>query len=79
MKLEDWGLIEYELSSSKQLALVDEVAAGAEERVVFCTHPPVVTLGRATKPGDVAGWTGALAETSRGGRATYHGPSQLVI
>jgi lipoate-protein ligase B len=79
MKLEDWGLIEYELSSSKQLESVDQVAAGAEERIVFCTHPPIVTLGRATKPGDVAGWSGAVAETSRGGRATYHGPSQLVI
>ncbi len=45
----------------------------------FCSHPPVVTLGRGTKPGDVAGWTGALIDVSRGGRATYHGPGQLVI
>ncbi len=79
MKLEDWGLIAYESSSLKQLSLVDAVADGGEERVVFCTHPPVVTLGRATKPGDVAGWSGAIAETSRGGRATYHGPNQIVI
>lgn len=80
MKFEDWGLIAYEASSLKQLEYVDRVAAGLqEETLVFCTHPPVVTLGRATKPGDVDGWTGATAETSRGGRATYHGPNQLVI
>jgi lipoate-protein ligase B len=41
-------------------------------------HPPVVTLGRGTKPGDVFGWTGETYDVSRGGRATYHGPSQIV-
>jgi lipoyl(octanoyl) transferase len=80
MKLEDWGLIEYEASSLKQTQYVDEIAAGTrEETIVFCAHPPVVTLGRATREGDLAGWTGAVSETSRGGRATYHGPNQQVI
>jgi lipoate-protein ligase B len=77
---EDWGLIEYEASVRRQLELVDRVAAGdGPERIVLCTHPPVVTLGRATVAADLDGWTGALIETSRGGRATYHGPSQQVI
>jgi lipoate-protein ligase B len=79
MKIVDWGLIDYESSVMRQTALVDEVAAGAEECIVFCTHPPVVTMGRGTTPEDLAGWSGALVESSRGGRATYHGPNQLVI
>lgn len=79
MKFEDWGLIEYEASATKQLQYVEEVAAGSEDRLVFCTHPPVVTLGRGTLPDDLIGWSGSTIETPRGGRATYHGPSQLVI
>jgi lipoyl(octanoyl) transferase len=47
--------------------------------IVFCTHPPVVTLGRGTKSDDIFDWHGEIVEVSRGGRATYHGPNQLVI
>lgn len=77
---EDWGLIDYEQSLQKQLDLVEQVHGTQEPGyLIFCTHPPVVTLGRATKPGDVFGWQGSIVEISRGGRATYHGPSQLVV
>lgn len=79
MRLEDWGLIDYESSVSRQLAAVEEVAVGAEERIVFCSHPPVVTLGRGATAADMLGWSGSTIETSRGGRATYHGPNQIVI
>lgn len=79
MKLEDWGLIEYESSVARQLALVEEVAAGAEGRLVLCTHSPIVTLGRGAVAEDMIGWQGAVYESSRGGRATYHGPNQLVL
>lgn len=79
MRIEDWGLIEYEASVQKQLENLEDVASGAEERIVFCTHPPVVTLGRATAPEDLIGWQGSTVESSRGGRATYHGPNQIVI
>src|SRR5205823_266759 len=72
MKIEEWGLIDYTSAAERQMALVDEVAAGGEERIIFCTHPPVVTLGRGTLKEDVGGWSGATVETSRGGRATYH-------
>ena len=80
MRFEDWGLIDYEASVRRQLTLVDEVASGrASECIVMCTHPPVVTLGRGAVPGDLDGWQGPLIETTRGGRATYHGPSQIVV
>lgn len=77
---QDWGLINYDEALSKQSELVEKVhSENLAGYLVFCTHPPVVTLGRATKSGDVFGWQGPLIEVSRGGRATYHGPSQLVI
>ena len=79
MRLEDWGLIEYESAVAKQFLYVEEVSAGAEECIVMCTHPPVVTLGRGSQPEDIVGWKGSVVESSRGGRATYHGPSQIVI
>lgn len=80
MKVEDWGLVEYGLAVDRQLSLVEEVAAGGEELLVFCTHPSVVTVGRA--PGareDLLGWSGPIYESARGGRVTYHGPNQIVI
>lgn len=79
MKFEDWGKVEYAEACERQLRLVQEVSAGGEERLVFCTHPPVVTKGRGTTAEDMTGWEGSTIESSRGGRATYHGPSQIVI
>jgi lipoate-protein ligase B len=79
VKYEDWGLVEYTEACDRQLRSVEEVAAGGEDRLVFCTHPPVVTKGRSTSSEDLDGWSGSTIESSRGGRATYHGPSQIVI
>jgi lipoate-protein ligase B len=79
MRTEDWGLVEYELSVERQLQLVEEISEGGEERLVLCQHPPLVTLGRATSADDLIGWKGLTYESSRGGRATYHGPNQIVI
>jgi lipoyl(octanoyl) transferase len=82
LKFEDWGLIDYQEALNKQLERVQEVAESQSENfgfLVFCTHPAVVTLGRKTQAGDVFGWQGPVIEISRGGRATYHGPSQIVV
>ncbi len=79
MIIDSWGLVSYEEANRRQLLAVDAVAAGETERLIICTHPPVVTLGRATAKDDLSGWTGDTVETSRGGRATYHGPNQIVI
>ncbi|HPI40226.1 MAG TPA: lipoyl(octanoyl) transferase LipB [Pseudobdellovibrionaceae bacterium] len=80
LEFEDWGLIDYEKAQEKQLALLEHVhETQGLGRVVFCTHPPLVTLGRQTLESDLCGWTGPIHQSSRGGRATYHGPSQIVI
>ncbi len=76
----NWGLIGYQEAFQKQSQFVDKIISGeTSEKVIFCTHPPVVTLGRGTKPGDVFAWKGQKVEVNRGGRATYHGPSQVVM
>jgi len=76
----DWGLIDYSEALIRQEALVEEVhSRKLPGVVVYCTHPPVVTLGRKTQEGDVYSWQGPIVEVSRGGRATYHGPNQLVV
>jgi lipoyl(octanoyl) transferase len=78
--VQNWGLIEYETALSRQMDLVDLVQSGeVQDTLVFCTHPAVVTLGRGTREGDVFSWKGKVVEVNRGGRATYHGPSQIVI
>lgn len=77
--IERWGLVPYEEANQRQLATVEAVAAGRPERLILCTHPPVVTLGRAGSQDDVSGWSGDTVASSRGGRATYHGPNQIVI
>jgi lipoyl(octanoyl) transferase len=80
MEFQDWGLVDYQEALKRQEALVETVAAEQSPGVlVFCTHPAVITLGRKTQVGDVFGWQGPIIEISRGGRATYHGPSQLVV
>jgi lipoate-protein ligase B len=80
LKIESWGLIDYEQALAKQLANVEEIAESrAPGYLIFCSHPPIVTLGRKTESDDVFAWKGEIKEISRGGRATYHGPSQLVV
>ncbi len=77
--VQDWGLVDYQEALRRQMDLVGLVHQElARETVILCSHPPVVTLGRGTRPGDVDGWSGELVEINRGGRATYHGPGQVV-
>lgn len=51
----------------------------SHETLISCSHHPIVTLGRKSAPGDLCGWDGEVVEVSRGGKATYHGPGQLII
>ncbi len=79
-EVEDWGEIPYLEAFEKQKQYVSEVISGERpETIVFCSHPPVVTVGRGTKEGDIFSWKGQTVEVNRGGRATYHGPNQVVM
>jgi lipoate-protein ligase B len=80
LKIHNWGLIEYSEALKRQEALVQQIYKNQEPGVlVFCSHPPVITRGRKTQKDDVFDWSGPILDVKRGGRATYHGPSQLVV
>lgn len=53
--------------------------------LLFCEHPPVITLGKSGHPENLLLTTEALAQkgidyfkTNRGGDITFHGPEQIV-
>lgn len=58
------------------------MADGARpDTVLFLEHPPTVTLGRRSEPGELHLPEGAevdVVEVDRGGKSTYHAPGQLV-
>lgn len=82
----DLGLMEYGEALALQRRLREQRIAGqAPDTLLMVEHPPVVTLGRRTASGDILLSREILQEqgvtvfdVERGGRATYHGPGQLV-
>jgi lipoate-protein ligase B len=80
------GRQSYDDAHALQLELRDQVAAGAAPAtLLLLEHEPVVTVGRRGELNDLRVSTGelerrgiAFRHTERGGRATYHGPGQLV-
>ena len=79
MKVLNLGLIDYRKAYETQLKTVEEVRQGQEETLIICSHPSVVTLGKKSTSSDILGWEGPIEEIERGGKATYHGPGQVVI
>jgi lipoyl(octanoyl) transferase len=76
------GLVPYREALELQSAVADAVSKGElPDTVLLLQHPPVITLGRRTEPGELhvpEGATVEICETDRGGKSTYHGPGQLV-
>lgn len=73
------GLRPYAQAYELQKEIVEKVKAGGNETLIICSHPPVVTLGKKSSPDDLQGWNGDIVTIERGGKATYHGPGQIVI
>jgi lipoyl(octanoyl) transferase len=76
------GLVPYREAWDLQRSLAGAVSQGAiPDTVIFLEHPPVVTLGKRTEPGELHVPDKAevdVVETNRGGKSTYHAPGQLV-
>ena len=80
------GVVEYREAHALQERLRAARLAGATgDTLLLLEHPPVYTRGRRPDPGglpmggDFYRRQGIdVVETKRGGRATYHGPGQLV-
>lgn len=64
----------------------EQLIAGGREALNLCEHPPTITLGAASEPEDLVHSRVVyermgveVRSVPRGGRATYHGPGQLVV
>jgi lipoate-protein ligase B len=83
----DWlGRVAYGDALRRQEEFLEARRAGAcGDRLLLLEHPPVVTLGRGTRPEHLLAPRAELAargvevhEIARGGDVTWHGPGQLV-
>lgn len=80
MELRDLGVMEYGECLRLQHALRDARQRGeGEDTVLMVEHPPVATLGRRGTPDEVFDPSLPVHVVERGGKATYHGPGQLVL
>ncbi len=75
----------YEEALALQVSLREVCIEGGGEALLLVEHPPTITLGRKGSRDDIVAPLGELRrrgvrvfEAGRGGRATYHGPGQLV-
>ncbi len=74
------GLTPYEDGVVRMEAILADVLAGGPERVIFCEHEPVLTVGTSGDAADIGADAGVpVVETGRGGKVTYHGPGQRVV
>ncbi|MGZ4289464.1 MAG: lipoyl(octanoyl) transferase LipB [Gaiellaceae bacterium] len=76
------GVVDYREALALQRQVAAEVGDGSRpDTVLFLEHPPTITLGRRSEPGelhvpDVVEVD--VVEVDRGGKSTYHAPGQLV-
>jgi len=84
----DLGLTPYDVAWALQKRAAAARISGAldQDLLILVQHPPVVTLGRSTKPGNLlvtpeylASRGVELREVERGGDVTIHEPGQLVV
>ena len=82
LRVQELGLLDYEVASKLQLKTLNEVADGSlPPTLMVLQHPPVYTVGRSRGAesnllavGDVP-----VIHVRRGGDVTFHGPGQLVV
>ena len=81
----DLGLIDYAQAYQFQKDCVQKVLNGEPQKLIFCEHPAVLTMGRMSKDSNFL-WEKKEIEKKgvkilpidRGGEVTLHAPGQLV-
>ncbi len=84
IEVEDLGRLSYVNAGARMDAVVAEMAANPDmpDRLLIAEFEPVITLGRASTEADerFAAELGVpIHKITRGGKATFHGPGQLVL
>ncbi|HKN06545.1 MAG TPA: lipoyl(octanoyl) transferase LipB [Thermoplasmata archaeon] len=75
----EWGRREYSEALDAMRSMVRARREGAiDDTLILVEHPPVVTVGVEGDDGSAAASGLPVVHVERGGRATYHGPGQLV-
>jgi len=87
----DWGIISYAKAYEQQKELFEKAILDkknnipVKNKIIFCEHPHVITLGKNGLSANLLYSEKSLAEkqielyhVDRGGDITYHGPGQLV-
>jgi len=75
----EWGLREYSEALDAMRSMVRARREGTvDDTLILVEHPPVVTVGVEGDDGAAASSGLPVVHVERGGRATYHGPGQLV-
>lgn len=79
LTVRDWGTREYRSSLDEMRRLVRARVDGTiSDTLILVEHPSVVTVGIEGDDGSAASSGFPVVPVERGGRATYHGPGQLV-
>jgi lipoate-protein ligase B len=75
----EWGLRDYADALDAMRSMVRARREGTiPDTLILVEHPPVVTVGVEGDDGSAATSGLPTVNVERGGRATYHGPGQLV-
>jgi len=79
-EVEDLGRCSYRAAGARMLEALEERAAGGEaDRLLLAEFEPVLTIGRGGgAPAAPAALGIPVHEVPRGGKATFHGPGQIV-
>lgn len=92
--IQDWGVIDYKKAWDRQTELHDEIKNNKihkqgkllHDKLIFCEHPSVFTLGKSGKEENLlmnTDWLKSIGidfyKINRGGDITYHGPGQIVM
>jgi lipoate-protein ligase B len=76
----DLGRTDHASAERVMMELVNAIADGEKpDHLLFCELDSVLTVGRATPKDAVLDPALPVRQVSRGGKATYHGPGQLVV
>ena len=87
LQIKDIGLKDYQEVREYQKDLQQKLIAGdPDDYLIVCSHPPVITKGKSSKPNQVLATDLELVEKKilvldieRGGETTYHDPGQLIL